>query len=209
MKEFFSRPLPQTVPSSKPVFFAFLLTKKEMLKEIRPVGKDRGGFPRPPRRNHPSAPHAARRLDLSLACPSICRPGQRRRTVFAIVGPTDSGLGRMRRILRTEFFTSIPRVSRPSMPSRAEVADCVRNSGSGLARAGLLWPVSVRRDVASGMLCTPRGGTPHPVPSSQRPHPGPLAPPNISPASPTARVRPGAAAPPPAEPKILSSAERT
>ena len=55
----------------------------------------------------------------------------------------------------------------------------------------------------------PRGGTPHPVPSSQVRRAGPLAPPNISSAAPAARARPGAAATPAAEPKILSCAERT
>ncbi len=63
----------------------------------------------------------------------------------------------MRRILRTEATLSIPRVSRPSMPSRAEAAECVRSSGSGLARAGLLWPVSVRRDVAIQNPWPPHG----------------------------------------------------
>ncbi len=135
-----------TVSRSKPEFFPhFFLRKKKRSQRKSPQGV-RGSIPAP-LLDYPPHPSAARNGHFSEALPSMPSRAEAERCVRS----SSSGLVRSGPVLSdfadrgTVFYAS-----------RIPALDAARIM-SGLARAGILWLVSVRRDVTSGMPWPPRG----------------------------------------------------
>ena len=115
-----------------------------MLKEIRPVGGP-GKFPRP-RRNHPHTSLRHETVTFFEALPSMPSRAEAERCVRY----SSSGLVRSGPVLLDVAARGIHFYA-----SRIPALDV--GALADLARAGLLWPVSVRRDVAIQNPWPPRG----------------------------------------------------